>query len=357
MSSVASGIDDELLAAGTKVAAAARANLASFLDAAVRFAPLEGEASLATFLEYLEAAEGVEDIEVAQPRHDDSVKLMTVHQAKGLEFDLVYLPGMAKKIFPDDKVTDNPAKSVGELPYEVRSDQESLPSFDKVMTRFEAALKERAMEEERRLAYVAITRARKALRMSAAHWYGEERITPAGPGLFFEELAGRPATEEDPGTGPHPAVTVRVKRPCPEENPLRRELVERSESWPPGDDVPDDPLFAKGWRAAFDALRSGDGDIETLVGQAGVDEAAFAIARERRAEQLELVTRPPAESKTGRTSQELVGVEHGADGALPQAVLLDRRAASSAPAQRSCPARARDPSLDRDQVDRTTASG
>lgn len=294
---VASGIDDELLASGTKVALAARANLASFLDAAVRFAPLEGEASLGTFLEYLEAAEGVEDIEVAQPRHDDSVKLMTVHQAKGLEFDLVYLPGMAKKIFPDDKVTDNPAKSVGELPYEVRSDRESLPSFDKVMSKFEGALKERAMEEERRLAYVAMTRARRSLRITAAHWYGEERITPAGPGLFFEELAGRPATDEDPGSAPHPAVTVRQKRSCPEDNPLRRELVDRASEWPPGDDPPSDPLFPDGWRAAFDAVRNDEDEVDRLVMSNGIDRSRFAAAKTHRAEQLELVTRPPVEEK------------------------------------------------------------
>lgn len=294
---VASGIDDELLASGSKVAGAARANLASFLDAAVRFAPLEGEASLGTFLEYLEAAEGVEDIEVAQPRHDDSVKLMTVHQAKGLEFDLVYLPGMAKRIFPDDKVTDNPAKSVGELPYEVRTDRESLPSFDKVMSRFESALRERAMEEERRLAYVAITRARKSLRMTAAHWYGEERVTPAGPGLFFEELAGKPATDEDPGRDPHPAVTVRRNRPRPEENPLRRELVDRARHWPPGDEVPDDTLFPEGWRAAFDAVRAGRIHVDDMVEQNRVDRDAFVEAKARRAEQLELVTRPAPEEK------------------------------------------------------------
>jgi DNA helicase II / ATP-dependent DNA helicase PcrA len=85
----------------------------------------------------------------------DSVQLMTLHSAKGLEFDNVFIVGLEEGIFPD-----------------LRSSQE----FDK-------------MEEERRLAYVGITRARKCLTLSLAQirrLYGrEERNLPS---RFLAEL-------------------------------------------------------------------------------------------------------------------------------------------------------------------------
>nr|MBA2726434.1 PD-(D/E)XK nuclease family protein [Actinomycetota bacterium] len=248
--------------------------------------------SLETFLEYIEAAQMDEDLEIAQPQHPNSVKLMTIHQAKGLEFDIVFVPGLSRQIFPDTKVTSNPYARKSELPYHIREDSDYLPSFESVMSRFREALKERAMEEERRLGYVALTRARKKLFLSCAHWYGEERSTSAGPGEFFAELAGKEPTEEDPGCPPHPAVTLRTNSPRPDENPLRDELELRAAGWPPSDKVEPDDLFTGGWRAALVEARRDPDSIEKQVAAAGIDRPEWDASRGEVAEQLALVTTP-----------------------------------------------------------------
>jgi DNA helicase-2/ATP-dependent DNA helicase PcrA len=74
----------------------ARQNLATFLDRVAAFAPVQGDPSLAAFLVYLEAVEDAsEPVEAVQPAPVDSVKLMTVHMAKGLEFPMVAVAGLS----------------------------------------------------------------------------------------------------------------------------------------------------------------------------------------------------------------------------------------------------------------------
>ena len=81
---------------GRPPAAAGRENLLRFLDLAERFAPIEGDPGLPAFLEYLQLLdESEEDVAEAHPSDDDAVKVMTIHQAKGLEFATVYVPGLA----------------------------------------------------------------------------------------------------------------------------------------------------------------------------------------------------------------------------------------------------------------------
>jgi DNA helicase II / ATP-dependent DNA helicase PcrA len=300
----ASGLENELLAAGTETARAARANLAAFLDAAAAFSPLEGEVSMNTFLDYLDAARNVEDMEVAQPRDDDTVKLMTVHQAKGLEFDVVYIPGLVERIFPNKRTT-NPYKSMGQLPFEVREDSDYLPNFTekKNLAKFHKQLQDLEEEEERRLAYVAITRARRAVHLSAAHWYGAssyERKFPAKIGTFFAELGGRPEDEKNAARDPIPSVTRRRFDECPDENPLLDELALRSAAWPPEVEIEGDALFGDGWRAAVDRAISRDGDLGDAVEAAGVTESDFEAERLKVAEQLRLATAEPVDEVDDR---------------------------------------------------------
>jgi DNA helicase-2/ATP-dependent DNA helicase PcrA len=290
----ASGIEEELAVAATPVAEGARANLSSFLDEANSFSPLEGEASVSAFLDYLDSARVVEDLETAQPRVEDSVKLMTMHQAKGLEFDVVFVPAMAKQMFPSVRVSDNPTTSKSELPFAVREDAAFLPRFENNMDAFHRQLRERQVEEERRLAYVALTRARKVLRLSAAHWYERERVTPAGPGEFFDELAGVQGTDGDEERAPHPAVEVRTYSPCPDTNPIRADLEARALSWPPRAEEPPDALFPEGPRRALEDALGDPSSVDALAGAAGVDGAELHGARAEAARQLELVRAPKA---------------------------------------------------------------
>ncbi|HLI57772.1 MAG TPA: ATP-dependent helicase, partial [Actinomycetota bacterium] len=185
-------------------------NITGFLGVVAGFAPVSGDPSLPAFLAYLDAAEEVEEtLEVGAPSALDSVKLMTVHQAKGLEFNVVFVPGVAARmndkgervdsIFPDER-TSNPMTSYGQLPHSVREDADHLPNpwlpdgRPRKKAELLKELKERAVEDERRLFYVALTRARQRLYVTAAWWY-QRQAKPRGPSIFFEEVAGDPETE------------------------------------------------------------------------------------------------------------------------------------------------------------------
>lgn len=126
-------------------------NLGELLSVAKDFITEQPEGGLPEFLEKVALVNDVDSYE----GEDDRVTLMTIHSAKGLEFPLVFLPGMDEGIFPG-----------------VRSFME--PS---------------ALEEERRLCYVAITRAKEELYMSNAHMrtmYG--KINSYMPSRFIEEI-------------------------------------------------------------------------------------------------------------------------------------------------------------------------
>ena len=98
----------------------------------------------------------------------DTVRVMTVHSAKGLEFDYVFLPDLADKRFPTISRRD-------QIPLADELIHEELPDGTNVHT-----------EEERRLFYVALTRARKYLSLSYARDCGGAREKK--PSLFLREL-------------------------------------------------------------------------------------------------------------------------------------------------------------------------
>ena len=57
-----------------------------------------------------------------QPSDEDSVKVMTIHAAKGLEFDNVFVPGLAKGLLPDTRIQQNPRRARKSLDFELRGD-------------------------------------------------------------------------------------------------------------------------------------------------------------------------------------------------------------------------------------------
>src|SRR3712207_7283689 len=61
------------------------------------------------------------------PSDADAVKLLTVHRAKGLEWDVVLLPALVKGVFPSDRVTDNWVQNPAVLPADLRGDAEAIP--------------------------------------------------------------------------------------------------------------------------------------------------------------------------------------------------------------------------------------
>ena len=272
------GIADALDSSSSRTAPAARQNISNFLDQVASFAPVEGEATLRSFIAYLDAAEVAEEtLEATQPAEQDSVKLMTVHAAKGLEFECVFVPSVAAavgrtgepvySIFPNTR-SSNPLTSYAELPYEVREDAAHLPSFKGKLPEFLKAVRDRVLEDERRLFYVALTRAKQRLAVSAAWWYGRDS-KEKGPSPFWTELAAL----EDEGL-----VECVRNDELPEVNPLFDAMEDRR-TWPPVPRVGiDDPLFPEGWGAAADAVVSGTRDVGDLLAQLSPEDRTEAEA-------------------------------------------------------------------------------
>jgi DNA helicase-2/ATP-dependent DNA helicase PcrA len=227
------GIEDTLRSSPSRSAPAMRANLHGFFNFCAEFAPLDGEPTLEAFLDFLDAADESQDaIPLTAIAGSDSVKVMTVHGAKGLEFEVVFLPILAAQpeqggyarngarkgsVFPDLRTSD-PLSSTTQLPPGVRKDAVWLPKFKGNKAAYRKELRERTQEDERRLFYVAVTRARKRLYCSAAHWYGADERK--GPSEFLEEVLA------------HADVEVARHDQPPAENPLV-ERMRRHLRWPP----------------------------------------------------------------------------------------------------------------------------
>jgi len=151
-------------------------NLQELVNAAKEFEESSEEKTAAAFLEKVSLASGLDVLK----GDEGAVTLMTVHLAKGLEFPIVYVTGLEEGLFP-----------IGE-----------------------SAFEEKELEEERRLAYVAITRARELLTLTSAasrkiygrsHWNTPSRfVTEAG--LVVEKparaFAAPIAEHAPPAAGP-----------------------------------------------------------------------------------------------------------------------------------------------------------
>jgi DNA helicase-2/ATP-dependent DNA helicase PcrA len=272
------GIADALDSSAARTAPAAKQNISNFLDQVASFAPVEGEATLRSFIAYLDAAEDAEEtLEATQPADQDSVKLMTVHSAKGLEFECVFVPSVAAavgksgdavfSIFPNTRAS-NPLTSYGELPYDVREDAEHLPKFEGKLSQFLKAVRERVIEDERRLFYVALTRAKQRLAVTASWWYGRDK-KEKGPSPFWNELA------ELSSRG---LVEIVARAEQPEKNPLFNAMEDRRK-WPPVARAGiEDGLFRQGWGSAADEVVSGEPTVQSMLADLPDDERASTAA-------------------------------------------------------------------------------
>ncbi|HEV2781271.1 MAG TPA: UvrD-helicase domain-containing protein [Actinophytocola sp.] len=214
-----------------------RAHLDAFADVVADYAETSPSASLPALLDYLAAAESAEDglepgeVEVV----DNRVQILTVHSAKGLEWDIVAVPHVVNEIFPSRRRASCWLRNVTELPAELRGDAQDLPRLNVegaanrkeveiALTAHAEEFAERDLIEERRLFYVALTRSAHTVLLSA-HWWGRTGSRPRGPSEFFTETADLLSTM-DPQ-----AVEHRADPPEPDaDNPLL--AAERTASWP-----------------------------------------------------------------------------------------------------------------------------
>jgi len=186
------GLDVEIAASPHALAARRRDSLSAFLDVAAGFEDLDGDTSVAAFLAYLRAAEEYErGLDSATPTSADSVKLLTAHKAKGLEWDVVVLPDLTDSVFPSKRGRERWTTVAQALPYPLRGDRDSLPSLSEWTTAgfkaFEQALRDLAELEELRLGYVACTRPRRRL-VASSHWWGPTQKRRRGPSPYLLAL-------------------------------------------------------------------------------------------------------------------------------------------------------------------------
>jgi DNA helicase-2/ATP-dependent DNA helicase PcrA len=191
------GLDIEVVARPGVDPVAARADLDAFTDVADAFTGEGAEPTLGAFLAYLTAAQQEEfGLETGRVGESDSVKLLTVHAAKGLQWPAVFVPGLAvgerSQVFParprvSTRWTDNPRL----IPFGLRGDAGDLPELlgldASSLDAFGEACAARDVAEERRLMYVAATRAAFWLGCSG-YWWGEGGSSRLGPSPFLEEV-------------------------------------------------------------------------------------------------------------------------------------------------------------------------
>ncbi len=192
------GLDIEVASRPGADPAAARADLDAFTDAAAAFAGEQEEATLGAFLAYLSAAEEEEfGLEGGRVGETDSVKLATVHASKGLQWPAVIVPGLSggsqSQVFPArPRVTTRWTENPRLLPFSLRGDAADLPALAGLaasdLSMFGEACARRELAEERRLAYVAATRAAFWLACSG-YWWGEG-VSRLGPSAFLDEVRG-----------------------------------------------------------------------------------------------------------------------------------------------------------------------
>jgi DNA helicase-2/ATP-dependent DNA helicase PcrA len=316
-----SGLDVELAASPEALISRGGDQLAAFTDHAATFTDLDGQSGLSAFLAFLAAAEDHDQgLSAACPSDVDAVKLMTVHQAKGLEWAVVALPNLTASVFPVTSARDRWVNSGHILPAPLRGDflaadgTPGLPAPDAWspadLVGYFAEESQAQETEELRLAYVAVTRAKDVL-VGSSHWWGPTQKLPRGPSPVLEALAHH--VRQCPEAG---RISQWAAQPAGSENPCLGDDGPAL-SWPaPGDEsaralrgaaaqavrealhAQSPPEGVEGLCAADRALvASWDRDIELLLAEAStVEERRLVVdlPAALTASQLVLLRRDPA---------------------------------------------------------------
>ncbi len=226
------GMWNEVEARDSGSALTARVNLYRFLDLAEEWSPLRGRPTLQAFLSYLDLIEddkSAAELDTANVGTEDAVVLLTIHRAKGLEWDTVFLPALTKGVFPvTGGAMDDPDRLAWFVPYDLRLEAP-------VPTELEAddrrdALRTVRDRQEWRTAYVGVTRAKTRLYLSGAHWHGTAK-NPRTPSPIMEAAATADGIE------------INLQVVDPGDKPEVMSIVS-TEGAP-------DPLFGEGWRQAL----------------------------------------------------------------------------------------------------------
>ncbi|HEU5429907.1 MAG TPA: ATP-dependent DNA helicase [Actinocrinis sp.] len=221
------GLEVEIAASPAAFRQRCADTVGAFLHVAGAFSGLEGEHSATAFRAFLRASAEHErglDIDLP-PTAAQTVKILTMHKAKGLEWEVVVVPHQHEEPAKIDKWTAKRSK----LPNELRGDPMPRlgPQRDKAdFEDFDAHMREHAELESQRLNYVTLTRAKSRL-IASSHRWGPTQTTPRKPNAMLTALHEHCLA--DPANG-----EVAVWAPPPgnaESNPAL--AAAREVAWPP----------------------------------------------------------------------------------------------------------------------------
>jgi DNA helicase-2/ATP-dependent DNA helicase PcrA len=233
----------------------ARLNVYRLLDVAEDWSPLSGRPSVRAFLEYLALMEQepAEELDSARLSGEDAVTLVTVHRAKGLEWETVAIPALTEGNFPSKSGQfEDPIRFPEHIPVDLRIDRAlaDLPDDETSRTDY---LRSRHDRQEWRVAYVAVTRAKRRLFVTGAYWYGlpEPTLNPHQPSPLFELIAASKISRSGGHAeqGPRPEL---LRPPIAESGP--------------------DPVFSQGWEEAIRRAMSDPALIDSLAEDLGLQE-------------------------------------------------------------------------------------
>jgi superfamily I DNA/RNA helicase/RecB family exonuclease len=184
----------------------------ALFDAAARFDARMPAGSMAVFLDSLTGQEIAGDTLAERAQPGDAVTISTAHRAKGLEWDLVVVAGVQEGIWPDLRLRGS-LLGMDELVVAADRGLEPAAGAAGAPDAAAVALSSKLLDEERRLFYVAVTRARRSLVVTAVG--GED--SEERPSRFLAELAGDDIAIEDvTGAGRRwlsmPALTADLRR-------------------------------------------------------------------------------------------------------------------------------------------------
>ncbi len=186
------GIDVELASSVSEAAVARRDNLDLFVKAVADFQAIDGQVTLPSLMAWLRAEDEMgTGLDIATPTEANSVKLLTVHRAKGLEWSSVFVVGVCDEKFPVSKTRSQWTTGCSVLPAPLRGDAQDVPQlrgWDKAaLEELKAQARAHQAMEELRLGYVAFTRARHELFVSSYQW-GPTRQKPLRPSPYQETV-------------------------------------------------------------------------------------------------------------------------------------------------------------------------